>query len=147
MKVLVLALFFVSTVMCQVPRPCVTPPQWEGRYLGYDRFRGSQNRAYLSYDSIYKRERVIDEFTLGSEDDFYDTLYLHNQNVEYRYNFKTKQCQRQALTREWRDFGIPANATSLGESFIGSSAVPGANLLVTLWQDSFKDQNGNFNSY
>lgn len=69
------------------------------RYFAYDRLRKDTIRAYLSYDSVYKRERIIDEFTLGSQDDFFDSLYLHNQNVEYKYNFKTKVCVKSALTR------------------------------------------------
>ena len=78
--------------------------------------RHDRIRARISYDAIYKRERVIEEYQLGREDDFFDVLYLHNQNVEYRYNFKTKICTKQQVTKEWRNFGIPSNAKSLGES-------------------------------
>ena len=56
---------------------------------------------------------------------------------------KTKECTKQAITRPWMDLGIPTNATSFGESYIGSSAVPNANLLVTIWGDRFKDEKGN----
>ena len=78
--------------------------------------RHDRIRARISYDAIYKRERVIEEYQLGREDNFFDVLYLHNQNVEYRYNLKTKVCTKQQVTREWRNFGIPSNAKSLGES-------------------------------
>lgn len=142
-SILFLFALTVSVVYSQVPTPCVTPPQWEARYFAYDEARQDVIRALLTYDSIYKRERIIDEFTLNQQDDFYDSLYLHNQNIEYRYNFKTKQCTKQALTRPWRDIGIPVNATSLGESYIGSSAVPNANLLTTIWGDKFTDEKGN----
>lgn len=53
---------------------------------------------------------------------------------------KTKECVKQAVTRPWIDVGIPQNATSLGESYVGSAAVPGANLLVTIWRNEFTDQ-------
>lgn len=56
---------------------------------------------------------------------------------------KTKECTKQAITRPWIDVGVPANATNLGESYIGSSAVPGGNLLVTIWRNQFKDDKGN----
>lgn len=131
-----------SAVLCQVPVPCSTPAQWEARFFSYDEFQHDTISARLSYDAIYKRERVIEEFQLGKEDDFYDVLYLYNQKVEYRYNLKTKECQKLPITREWRDYGIPANSTSLGESYIGSSAVPGANLLVTIWTHEFVDSKG-----
>ncbi len=103
MRGLILICLAVSTVMAQVPTPCVTPPQWESRYFAYDSDRNDMVRAYLSYDSIYKRERIIEEFQLGNQDDFYDTLYLHNQNVQYRYNFKTKTCVKTPVTRAWYD--------------------------------------------
>lgn len=60
-------------------------------------------RARVSYDAIYKRIRLIEEYTLGAEDDFYDVLSLFNQNVEYVYNLKTKACTKQAITRSWRE--------------------------------------------
>ncbi len=99
-------------------------------------------RARISYDALYQRERVIEEFQLGKQDDVFDVLYLHKQNVEYRFNLRTKECNKTTVTREWRNFGIPSNAKYLGESYIGSSAVPGAGILATLWSDEFVDQKG-----
>ena len=66
---LVLALALVGTISCQLPKPCITPPQWEARYFAYDPYRQSSIRARISYDSIYRRERVIEEFQLGKDDD------------------------------------------------------------------------------
>ncbi len=71
---------------------------------GFDRDRQSRTRAKLSYDSIYKRVRVIEEYTLSSEDDFYDVLSLYNQNIEYVFNLKTKVCTKQPITRQWREY-------------------------------------------
>lgn len=59
----------VTLTYAQVPTPCVTPPQWEARYFAYDSSKGDAIRARLSYDAIYKRERIIEEFQLGKEDD------------------------------------------------------------------------------
>jgi len=39
--------------------------------------------------------------------------------------------------------GIPTNSTSLGESYVGSSAVPNANVLTTIWRDEVTDSQGN----
>jgi hypothetical protein len=131
-----------ASVLAQKPTPCQTPPQWEARYSGYDSVKGDYVRAHLTYDSVYKRERVIEERVLGSDQEFYDVLYLHNSGVEYRVDLKTKNCTKQAITRRWVNFGIPANATSLGESYLGSSAVPNANLLASLWRLQFVDTHG-----
>ena len=119
-----------------------TPPQWEARIFGYDTVNNGSFRARIGYDSVYKRERIIEEYTLGTDDEVFDVLYLHNVQTEYRFNLKTKECKKQPITRPWRDFGIPQNATFLGESYLGSSAVPNANLLITIWKDSFVDEQG-----
>jgi hypothetical protein len=100
-------------------------------------------RARISYDAVYKRERIIEEFRLGDDDEYFDVLFLHNQQMEYRYNLKTKECQKQPITRPWTDYGVPKNSTSYGESYIGSAAVPNANILVTIWGNEFLDQKGN----
>jgi len=113
MRGLILICLAVSTVMAQVPTPCVSPPQWEARYFGYDESKNEVIRARVSYDSIYKRERVIDEFILGAQDDFYDTLYLHSQNIQYRYNFKTKTCEKGTNTRDWYDLFFKSNESKI----------------------------------
>ncbi len=38
---------------------------------------------------------------------------------EYEFNFKTRKCVKNAITRPWRNFGVPPNATFYGESYIG----------------------------
>jgi len=92
---------------------------------------------------VYRRERIIEEFQLGKDDNFFDILYLHNQNIQYTFDLKTKQCTKTTVQRPWRDFGIPKNATFLGEGYIGSSAIPNAGILTDLWTDEFTDQKGN----
>ena len=110
--------------------------------MGHDSVKQGTVRARISYDAIYRRERVIEEYTLGSDDEYYDVLYLHDDNIEYRFNLKSRNCTKQTITRPWVDFGIPANATNFGESYLGSSAVPNANLLATLWGYQFVDEKG-----
>ena len=55
------------------------------------------------------------------------------RKVEFIYNFRARNCTRREITRPWRDFGIRANDTSYGEAYIGTSALPGAGILVTIW--------------
>ena len=58
-------------------------------------------RAHISYDSVYKRERIIEEFRLGQEDDYFDVIRLFNQKIEYVFNLKARNCTKQAITRDW----------------------------------------------
>ena len=39
-------------------------------------------------------------------------------------------------------FGIPRNATNVGEFYVGGSSISNANILVTSWGDKFKDAIG-----
>ncbi len=87
----------------------------------------------LSYDAVYRRERIAEELDVGTEQDFYDILSLFDSKIEFAYNYKTRTCARREITRPWRDFGINANDTSYGEAYIGSSAFPGSGVLVTIW--------------
>lgn len=137
----------ITAISCQVPTPCFTPPQWGARYFEYDPIRQDRTRARIWYDAVYQRERIIEEYTLGTDDEFYDILYLHSQQIQYVFSFKNKTCTKTPIDRPWRNFGIPANATSLGESYLGSSAVPNANLLTTIWQDTETDSQGNKYEY
>jgi hypothetical protein len=135
-------LLCLSSALAQKPKPCQTPSQWEARYSGFDSVKNDYVRAHISYDSTYKRERIIEERVLGTDEEYFDVLFLHNPGIEYRLNLKTKNCTTQPITRPWVNFGIPENATNLGESYIGSSAVPNANLLTTLWREQFVDTRG-----
>ena len=108
----------------------------------YDEGQKELIRGRLSYDGIFQRERIIEERRLGSDDEYFDVLYLHNVNTEYRLNLKTKNCTRQPITRPWVDFGILPTAKNVGESYIGSSAVEHAHVLVTSWVDEFTDNKG-----
>jgi hypothetical protein len=94
-------LLMVSTVFAQIPTPCTSPPQWEARLFEFDPDTGYQSRAKFSYDSLYKRERTAEEVQLGKDKEFLDVLRLYNQNTEYVYNFKYKNCTKSAITRPW----------------------------------------------
>lgn len=115
--------------------------------MQYDNSKLETVRARISYDAVYQRERIIEEYRLNTTQGAVDVIYLHKQDIMYVYDLKQKTCQRKASDRPWREFGIPKNATSLGESFIGSSSIPKANLLTTVWSDTFVDQKGNKINY
>ncbi|CAF0784143.1 unnamed protein product [Didymodactylos carnosus] len=136
-------LVIVCAIVCtlaQVPRPCVSPPQWEGRLFDYssdtsERFARS---GRFSYDSTYQRERLIEEIDVGNETaQYYDVIALFQARLEFVINLRSRNCSRRTITRPWRDFGIPENARSYGEAYVGTSARPGAGLLVTIWGGNF----------
>ena len=87
--------------------------------------------------------RLIEEHVLGSDREFYDNLFLFNKNIFYQFNLKTRECTKQPLQNPWVNFGVPENATSIGESYIGSSAVSNANILTTMWTGNYIDNEGN----
>ena len=129
----VLVLCLIGMAVAQRPVPCTTPPQWEARFYEVDEQQKFTVQGRLSYDSVYHRERIADEVEQGTSDDFYEVLRLFDSRIEFVYNFRARNCTRREITRAWRDFGIRANDTSYGEAYVGSSAVPGAGILVTLW--------------
>lgn len=53
------------------------------------------------------------------------------KRVQYYYNYETQQCIQRPIEYPFRPFGVPANATALGQGTIGASGVPGAGVLVS----------------
>ena len=129
----VLALCLIGIVVAQRPPPCTTPPQWEASIFDTNEQQRIGVEARLTYDATYHRERIIEEVQEGTQDDHYDIISLYALQTEFVYNFKTRNCTHRSINRPWRDFGIRPNDTFYGEAYIGSSAVPGANILVTIW--------------
>jgi len=129
----VLLLCLVGVALSQQPGPCMTPPQWEANIFDVNEQQGFLVRGRLSYDAIYHRERLVEIVDVGREESAFEVLALFDASTEYVYDFKYHNCSRRPLTRPWRNFGIPPEARSFGEAYIGTSAAPGFGLLVTLW--------------
>ena len=129
----ILLLCLVGIALAQSPVPCTSPPQWEARIFDSNEEQDYDVFGRLSYDAVNHRERLIEEVEDGTQVDNYDTVALFDLQVEFIFNFKARNCTRREITRPWRDFGIRANDTSYGEAYIGSSAVPGAGILATIW--------------
>jgi hypothetical protein len=129
----VIVLCLIGMVVAQRPVPCTSPQQWEASIYDSNEQQRFGLEGRLTYDSVYHRERVIEEVEQGTQDDHYDIIALFDLKVEFIYNIGKHNCSRREITRPWRDFGIRANDTSYGEAYIGTSAVPGAGMLVTIW--------------
>ncbi|KAK7482196.1 hypothetical protein BaRGS_00026545 [Batillaria attramentaria] len=113
-------LLFVATLAAaQQPKPCETPPQWEGRFVRTDYEKKFFQAAKISYDENEKRVREIEEIEIDNDRDYYDVLYLHNMNKEYRLNLRTRKCNTTTLSRPWFPFGVPPEAEYDGEAVIG----------------------------
>ncbi|XP_066282340.1 mammalian ependymin-related protein 1-like [Branchiostoma lanceolatum] len=150
MKTLLLfAVVCVSVAYSQVLEPCAAPPLWEARVSRIDPEKRFSERARMSYDATNRRVRRIEEVNLLEEKDFYDVLYIHNTEpgTEYRLNLKTKECEKREMSEPWREFQVPPNATFLGESYIGTGAVPGAGVLTELWAHTFESGDKYFGVY
>ena len=128
-----LILCLVGIAVAQLPTPCISPKEWEGRVFDFNEERRFAVGGKLSYDSVNHRERLVDEVDEGSQEAFYETIALFNSKIEFIFNFKTRTCTRRELTRAWRDFGIRPTDRSYGEAYIGSAVTPDTGVLVTIW--------------
>ncbi|XP_078672259.1 mammalian ependymin-related protein 1-like [Branchiostoma floridae x Branchiostoma belcheri] len=133
MKVLVFLVAACAVVYGQEPQPCIAPKLWEARMSRIDPAKRFYERARISYDAINRRVRIIEEVNIKEQRDFFDVLFLHEVGKEYKFNLRTKECAVSAIAEQFRPFEVPPNATSFGESYIGTGAFPGEGVLITLW--------------
>ena len=59
------------------------------------------------------------------------------QRIEYRYDYRTGQCLSRTIDEPFRPFGVPPNATSYGQFYIGTSGDPEAGMLVNVFGGEF----------
>ncbi|XP_025105690.1 mammalian ependymin-related protein 1-like [Pomacea canaliculata] len=117
-------------VATQEPRPCVSPPQWEGRLFRNDWSKNFTQIAQISYDETNRRVREIEELDFSTGRDYFDVLYLHNINVEYRLNLRTRQCNTTTLSRPFIPFGVPPDARYDVEYTVGPANIPEEHITV-----------------
>lgn len=123
----------VGVGLGQVPRPCVSPPQWEARIFSYNDGQKLMVMARWVYDSVYQRVRILQDIQIGRDETFFEIIRLFQAKLEFSIDLKTKNCSRTTLNRPWSDIGVLHDAESAGTAYVGSSASPGDGLLVTLW--------------
>ena len=129
----ILALCLLGLVAAQVPIPCTTPQQWEANIFEVNEQNRFMVRGRLSYDAVYHRERLIEVVDVDRSENTYEIIALFDLKIEYIYDFKARNCTHRTVNRPWRDFGIPPESRSLGEAYVGTSAIPGAGILTTFW--------------
>ena len=123
----------IPWVNAQVPKPCTSPTLWEGRVKTYNKKLKGQLMANISYDSIYQRTRVLQHVKVDETETYYNIITWYKRKISYFIDVKTGHCSLVRNEEIWRDYGIQSDAQSLGEKYLGSSAVPMASLLVTIW--------------
>ncbi len=129
----ILLLCLVGIAVAQPPRPCTSPPQWEGRIFDTNEQQRATLTGRVSYDSVYHRIRIVETIEAGSQETVLDVLTLYDTRVEFVYNIRYRNCTRRQVTGPWRDFGILPTDRSYGEAYIGTSSLPSAGILVTTW--------------
>ncbi|KAK7103811.1 hypothetical protein V1264_018636 [Littorina saxatilis] len=132
-------LFGLAFVAAQQPRPCESPAQWQAKLYRSDYSKNFTEFAKVTYDETNKRVREIEELDFNSDREFYDVLYLHNQGVEYRLGLKSRQCNKTALTRPFRPFGIPPESRYEGEFNLGPVNIPNEHVTVISFFGKFED--------
>merc|ERR1711860_198924 len=120
MKVLIAVCFFVVSAFAQRPKPCDSPAQWEAREIRMEYSRKFAEFRKLSYDETNKRIREVEEIVEGADKEYYDKLYLHNENKNYTLNLKTKKCEVGTLKRPFRYRGVYPEAQFEGIFNIGA---------------------------
>jgi len=126
-------LCLIGIAVAQQPKPCTTPPQWEGGIFDRNEQRKISLGGRVSYDSVYHRIRIAEEIEGSGEDTALDILTLFDAKIQFVYNLRYRNCSRITITEPWQDFGILPDAVPQGEVYLGSSASSGGGLLVTMW--------------
>jgi len=134
---LTLLLALVAVVKAQ--HPCDAPREFESRVFRVDHEKKFEARGRLSYDFANERTAHVDEVDPKKKDrEFFHEIILFHEKTRYLINIKKKDCKKEAITFPFRRFGVPVNATFVGEAEIGSDALSKAGVLTTLWEEENK---------
>ena len=58
------------------------------------------SRSYYTYDSVFKREKIVQETNVNGKLDAGEYIRLYAQNVEYFYNYNSKQCTKNTTWKQ-----------------------------------------------
>ena len=74
-----------------------SPQQWKARFFEYDEEKKFFSRGAYFYDSIYRRERILDESTLQNHHEAFDTIRVFHIDTEYRFDLRqTKNLRKKS---------------------------------------------------
>ncbi|XP_021339371.1 mammalian ependymin-related protein 1-like [Mizuhopecten yessoensis] len=135
MKAAFLLCLAVGAVLGQIPSPCSSPPQWEGREIRIDYSQKYEERRHLFYDETNKRTRTIAEVELNSTREFYDVIELFNERKMYSLNRRTQTCNVTAIEpdRQFHYRGVHPDAKFETIMSLGAPGFPGENIQVQVF--------------
>ncbi len=82
--------------------------------------RASVN-ASVAYDAVTKRQRIVENVWVNGTKLEFDTLFLGDSKVVFRYDGQSKTCKKSPLSEPWKDLGVPADAVLVSRNVIYSS--------------------------
>ncbi|KAK7103812.1 hypothetical protein V1264_018637 [Littorina saxatilis] len=133
----VLILAFVASAMAQVPQPCAGPASFTGRFRHTDRERKFFSEGKIYYDSVNQRIREFEFEDINSDKAVYDKLRLHNLNIEYTLDLKTRKCNVTVPRRGFRPYGVPPQGKFRGSGTVGAVGVPNEQVTVNIFEGDF----------
>jgi len=126
-------LALVAAVGAQVPRPCESPREWNGRMFQVDRSKNVTVLGKLSYDEPNQRVRFIEDVDVSGKRYFFDYIILYGEGLLYQIELsinRTGECKVYKFEEPFRPAEIPPDAKFAVEAYIGSSAGYGEGVLV-----------------
>ncbi|OWF37118.1 mammalian ependymin-related protein 1-like [Mizuhopecten yessoensis] len=133
MKVALVLCVAVSAVLAQVPAPCQSPPQWEGREVRVDYSQKYEEYRRIFYDETNKRVRTIAEVEFNSTKEFYDILDLYSTNQRFSINMRTRQCNVTMPDRPFHYRGVHPNAKFEQLLSLGLTGYPGESIQLAIF--------------
>ncbi|XP_033736123.1 mammalian ependymin-related protein 1-like [Pecten maximus] len=135
MKAAILLCLAIGAVVGQIPSPCNSPPQWEGREVRIDYSQKYEERRRLFYDQTNMRTHTMAEVELNSTREFYDVIMLFNERKMYSLNRRTQQCNVTAIEpdRSFHYRGVHPNARFETIMSLGAAGFPGENIQVEVF--------------
>jgi len=138
-------LALVAAVGAQVPRPCESPREWNGRMFQVDRSKNVTVLGKLSYDEPNQRVRFIEDVDVSGKRYFFDNIILYGEGLLYQIEFsvnKAGECKVYKFKEPFRPAQVPVDAKFAVEAYIGSSAVLGAGVLVNTFYGEEEEREG-----
>lgn len=123
----------LSVTIAQVPKPCISPSQWEAHVHTTNWKLHGELFGQLTYDSVYQRTRILQDVKVDKTETYYDIITLYQAKLSFYIDMKTGTCSRMPFDQPWRDYGIQSDTKFASEAYIGSSGIPSDGLLVTSW--------------
>ncbi|XP_060072819.1 uncharacterized protein LOC132552649 [Ylistrum balloti] len=135
MKAAILLCLAFGAVLGQIPSPCNSPPQWEGREVRMDYSQKYEERRRLFYDQTNLRTRTIAEVEINSTREFYDVISLFKERKMYSLNMRTKTCNVTNIEpdRAFHYRGVHPDARFEGILSLGAAGFPGENIQVEVF--------------